>query len=202
MELDDIKKMWQEIDSLKEKQQINESRIKDMLKNEGKTALERLIKVANFYRFFPIVGGLIFCLLSYKFFEAGGYYVVLPLAFLLFTILLVPHKYYWYYFLKEIDFSSMTVKEVSERILKYQNNVQKFQMYGTAGFFIFLGIWYYLYYHLIFGTEIIWWFIIYTAVIYLAGGLILIPFLYRKLYYNNINRIKVSLEELKEFEKA
>jgi len=32
------------------------------------------------------------------------------------------------------------------------------------------------------------------------AGLIGIPLLYKKLYFNNINRIKESLKELKEFE--
>jgi len=200
MELDEIKKMWQEIDALKEKQQINESRIKEMLKNEGKTALAKLIKIAKFYTIVTIPLGLLFCLTSYRFFEAGGYYVIVPLIFLLITLFLEPLQISKYHFLKEIDFSGMSVKEVLERILKYENFIQKWRIYGTTGFFIFMGIWFYFYYKLLFGSEIIWGFIIYDAVIYFAGGLILIPFLYKKLYYNNINRIKESLKELREFE--
>jgi len=202
MELDEVKKIWSEMDALKEKQQINEARIKDMLKKEGKTALAKLIGITKFYIFAMIPLGLLFCLSSYKFFETGGYYVIVPLAFLLITVLLEPLQIYDYRLLKGIDFSKMAVKDVSEKILKYQALISKKQLYGTIGFFIFMGIWLYFHYKLQFGSEIIWWFIIYTAVIYLAGGLILIPFLYRKLYYNNINRIKASLEELKEFEEA
>jgi len=200
MELDDIKKLWNEIDLLKEKQHVSDNRIKELLKQEGKSALAKLIKMAKFGMIAPIPLGLLYCLISQKFFEAGGYYVICPLAFLLICILLVPHNIKKYRFLKEIDYSKMTVKEVAEKILKYQHNVQKFQLYGTTGFFIFMGVWSYLYYMLCFGSKIIWGFIIYQIVIYLAGGLILIPFLYKKLYYNNINRIKASLEELKEFE--
>ena len=202
MELDEIKKMWQEIDTLKEKQQINESRIKEMLKNEGKTALARLIMFKKIGMIILIPLGLLMCLISHKFFEAGGYYVILPLTFLLYTILMVPYNHYLYCFLKEINFSAMTVKEVSERILKYQNIIQKNQFYGTIWFFIFLGIWIYFYYKLFFGSEIIWGLIIYNLVIYLAGGLILIPLLFKKLYYNNINKIKEGLKELREFEEA
>jgi len=201
MEPDDIKKIWQAMDLLREKQHVSDSRIKEMLKNEGKSALEKLIKMAKLGITAPIPLGLLFCLISQKFFEAGGYYVICPLAFLLICILLVvPHNIKKYRFLKEIDYSKMTVKEVTEKILKYQGNVQKFQLYGTIGFFIFVGVWSYLYYMLCFGSKIIWGFIIYQIVICLANGLIIIPFLYKKLYYNNINRIKASLEELKEFE--
>ena len=201
MELDDIKKMWQEIDSLKEKQQINESRIKDMLKNEGKTALAKLIKLKKIGMFIAIPLGVFMCLLSHKFFEAGGYYMIMPLIFLLYTLLIIPFNNYWYRFLKSIDFSNMTVREVAERILKYQNMIQKFEMYGIIFGIIYLGIWYYLFYKLMIGAEIVWGLIVFMIVMCIVVGL-LISFLYRKLYYNNINRIKASLEELKEFEKA
>ena len=200
MEPDEIKKLWGEIGLLKEKQHVSDDRIKDLLKNQGKSALSKLIKMAKFGIIAPIPLGLLYCLLSRKFFEAGGYYVILPLTFLLICILLVPHNIKKYYFLKEIDYSKMTVKEVTEKILKYQSNVQKFQLYGTTGFFIISGFWLYWDYKLTFGSKIIWGFIIYMIVIYLACGLILIPLLYKKLYYDNINRIKASLEELKEFE--
>jgi hypothetical protein len=202
MELDEIKKIWSEMESLKEKRQVSDDRIKELLKSKGKTALSKLIKTARFYTIAIIPLGLLLCLLSYKFFEAGGYYMICPLAFLLISILLQPLEVYLYRLLKKIDFSSMSVKEVSERILRYQDIIQKSQLYGTIVFFVFLGIWYFLYYKLMFGSEIIWWFIIYIAAIYLAGGLIGIPYLYKKLYYNNINQINESLKELKEFEQS
>ena len=199
MELDEIKKLWDEITLLKEKQQVSDNKIKEMLKDNGKSALAKLIKTAKFYTITQIPLGLFLCLLSYKFFEAGGYYLIWPLLFLLICILLEPVEIYLYRMLKKIDFSNMTVKEVSERILKYQNIIQKFQMYGTIIGIVYLGIWYFLYYKLIFGSEFIWGFIIFMAAMCLAVGL-MIPFLYKKLYYNNINRINESLKELKEFE--
>ena len=199
MELDEIKKMWNEIDTLKEKQQVNENRIKEMLKNKGKSALEKLLKVAKFYTIAMIPLGILFCLISYRFFQAGGYYIIIPLVFLLLCILLEPFQIYLYRLLKQIDYSTMTVKEVSERILKYQNILQKGRIYGMIGFIVFMGIWLYFYYKMTFGSEIIWWLIIYIIVSYL-GGLILIPVLQKKLYFNHINRIKENLEELKEFE--
>ena len=199
MELDEIKKIWNEIDLLKEKQQISDHRIKETLKNEGKSALAKLIKVAKFYVIATIPLGLLFCLVSYIFFKAGGSYMICPLAFLIYCFLLEPIEIYLYRLLKKIDFAYMTVKEVSERILKYQNILQKCKMYGIIFFVIFFGIWLYLYYKLSFGSEIIEWFIIYLIVLYLIG-LIAIPLLYKKLYFNNINRIKESLRELKEFE--
>ena len=199
MELDEIKKLWDEIDLLKEKQQVSDNRIKEMLKNEGKTALAKLIRISKFYTIAMIPLGLILCLISYKFFEAGGYYIIWPLGFLLFSILMEPLEIYLYRLLKGIDFSRMTVKEVSERILKYRDILQKCQIYGMIFFIVYLGIWYYLYYKLILGSEIFWPIII-MMIFMCLGGLIAIPILYKKLYFNNINRIKESLNELKEFE--
>ena len=199
MELDEIKEIWQEIDLLKEKQQVNDTRIKEMLKNEGKTALAKLIRMSVFGMIALIPLGLILCLLSYKFFEAGGYYMIWPLVFLFLCIVMTPFDVYLYRLLKGIDYSRMSVKEVSERILKYQTIIRKFEMYGIIVGVVYLGIWYYLYYKLIFGTEINRIFIIFMIVMCLLVG-ISIPFLYKKFYYNNINRIKESLKELKEFE--
>ena len=199
MEPDELKKIWSEMDALKEKVHINDNRIKEMLKNEGKSALAKLIRMSRFYTIAMIPLGLSLCLASYRFFEAGGYYIILPLLFLFLCMLIEPLEIYLYRLLKEINFSTMTVKDVSERILKYQNILQKFKMYAAPFGFVYLGIWYYLYYRLILGSEIVWSLIIFMIILCL-GVLIAVPFLYKKLYFNNINRIKQSLEELKEFE--
>jgi len=201
MELDEIKKIWNEMESLKEKQQISDDRIKELLKSKGKTALSKLIGVAKFGIFAVIPLGLLMCLLSYKFFETGGYYMIWPLVFLLLCISMLPFDIYLYRLLKGIDYSNMTVTEVSERILKYQNIIRKFEMYGIMFVIVYLAVWYYLYYKLMFGSEIIWGFIIFMIVMCLIAGAA-IPILYKKIYYNNINQIEESLKELKEFEQC
>jgi hypothetical protein len=199
MELDEIKKLWNEIDTLKGKQQISDNRIKEMLKNEGKTALAKLIRIKKIGMILIIPLGILFCLISYNFFEAGGYYMICPLFFLFYCLLMEPLVIYLYRLLNKINFSNMSVREVSEKILNYHKIIQKCQLLGIVFFIVFMGIWIYSYYKLVFGSEIIWWFIIYCAALYIAG-LIAIPILYKKLYFNNINRIKASLKELKEFE--
>jgi len=199
MKPDDIKKLWSEIDLLKEKQHVSENRVKELLENNRKSALAKLIRISKFYMIAMIPLGLFLCLLSYKFFEAGGYYIILPLIFLLYCIGMTPFEIYLYRLLKGIDFSVMTVKEVLEKILKYQNSIQKSKICGMTFGITYLAIWYYLYYKLIIGSEIVWWLIIYMICLCIAVS-IGIPFLYKKLYINNINRIKASLEELKEFE--
>ncbi len=199
MELEEIKKIWQEVDSLKEQKQISDERMKRILKNEGKSALDKLIRTAKIYTIIVIPLGIFVCLLSHKFFEAGGFYFVWPLLMLLLTIGMEPLEIYVYRLLKGIDYSTMTVKEVSARILKYQEIIKKAEFYGIIIFVVYMAVWYYLYYKLIFGDEIIWPFIITMGGVY-VGGMIAIPLLYKKLYYNNINKIKENLKELEEFD--
>jgi hypothetical protein len=199
MDLEEVKKIWQEISSLREQKRISDERIKNMLKNEGKSALDILIRSAKIYAIIIIPLGVWICLCSYKFFEAGGLYPICPLIMLLICILLEPIEIYLYRLLKGIDYSSMTVREVSSRILKYQRIIKKSEFYGITMFMVYMAVWYFLYYKLVFGDEISWFFIIFMSVIYIAG-IIAIPVLYKKLYYNNINKIKENLKELEEFE--
>ena len=201
MEPDEIKKMWQEVNLLKEKQQFSDLKIKEMLKNKGKTALSKLLNTANFYRFAMIPLGILFCFLSHNFFEKGGYYTIYPLIFLLFCICLEPFEIYLYRLLKEIDFAVMPVKEVSKRILKYQNFIRKWKMYGITFGIVYLGFWYYLFYKIIIGNEIVWGLIIFMFLMCIAVGFFT-PFLLKKLYFNHINQIQESLNELKEFEEC
>ena len=201
MELDEIKNLWIENGLLKEKQKVSNYRIKEMLKNKGVSALDKLINTAKIYMIITIPLGLFLCLLSYKFFEAGGYYVIWPILFLLLSVFLEFKQLFLYRLLKEIDFSTMSVKEVSEKIYKYQSIIQKGRLFGTIFGIVYLGIWYYLYYQLLFGSETNWFFIIFMISMCVVAGF-LIQFLYNKLYFKNINQIKESLKELKDFEES
>ena len=201
MEPDEIKKAWQEIELLKQKQQTSDQKIKELLKKQGQTALAKLIRTARFHTIAIIPLGVFLCLLSHTFFEAGGYYMVYPLLFLLLCLFLEPLEIYLYRLLTGIDFANMPVKEVWERILKYQNILRKFRMYGIIVGVMYLSIWYYLFYKLTMGSEIVWGLIIFMMAMCVAVGCA-IPILYKKLYFNRIHRIQESLKELKEFEQS
>jgi Flp pilus assembly protein TadB len=202
MELDEIKKIWNEIDLLKEKQQVNDNRIKEMLKKEGKSELEKIIKAEKFGMIALISSGLFIFLCAYKCFIVGGYYMICPLAYLLFCILLQPFQIRIYRFLKRIDYSNMTVREVSEKILKYHDSAKKWRPYAIAFATIYLGIFYYIHYILYFGSEIIWWLIIYFIIMGLICGILLPTFVMKKLYFDRLNKIKKNLKELEEFEQS
>jgi hypothetical protein len=201
MELDELKKVWAEMETLKAKIQISDNKIKEMLKKEGQSALSKLIRVAKIYIFAAIPLGLLACLCSYDFLEAGGYYLIHPVLIMLTCLFMMGLEIYIYRLLKSIDFSTMTVKQVSEKILKYQGIIQKYQKYGTIWFIVFLGTWYFLFYQLIFVffQEIVWEFIIIMAG-YVVIGAFVIQLLFKKLFYKNIKKIQESLDELKVFE--
>jgi hypothetical protein len=204
MEPDEIKKIWNEIDLLKEKQQINENKIKEMLKDKGENSLAKLIGNTRFSTIATIPLGLIFCLACYKFFKAGGYYLIYPLVFLIMCILLIPGGISSIRFLKkiEIDYSTTTVKGVLEKIVSFQDCIKKSQKYVIIGSFFYFGIGFYFTYKLTLGSKIVWWFIIYLIVIHIINTFILIPYVNKKIYHNHINRIKESLKDLKEFEEV
>ena len=195
MELDEIKKVWSETDPL-EKLQVDDGRTKEMLKNEGTSALERLVRGAKFRMIAGIPLGLLMCVVLFVCVED----MILPLILLSISIFLEPSRIYQYRLLKGIDYSGMSVKEVSARILKYQQSIQKRRMYATIVFFVFMGSWIAWHYVQHFGCVIHWGLIIYAVGLYLAAGLLLMPFLYKKLHYNHINRIKENLKELEAFE--
>jgi hypothetical protein len=200
MELDDIKKLWNEVDLLKEKQEINENKIKEMLKDKGKTALSKLIRLEIIGIFAALPSGAAWYFLSSKFFAIGGYYVILPFIILLLCVLCVPLYIYLYRLLKSIDYYRMTARENLEKILKYQRIYQKIYNYSMYGFVIFISIWICLDYIQNFGLTIYWGRIIFAIILIIVGTIAGNAF-YKKWYFDRINQIKESLKELKEFEK-
>ncbi|MDL2323378.1 hypothetical protein LJC52_05255 [Bacteroidales bacterium OttesenSCG-928-A17] len=200
MDLDEMKKAWQENIQLKEQLSLSDKKIKELLKREGKTAIDRLMLYAKIYIILSIPLGLLLCLCSFRFFQAGWPYSLIPLFFLfLCTFIVLPSEIYVYRLLRSIDFSVMSLKEVSSKILKYQQIIRFWELIGIVFFVIYMAIWMFFYYKLIFGDEIIWGFIIYMIAVGLIG-LAAIPYLYKKMYYKNINKVKESIEELEEFE--
>ncbi len=200
MELEEIKKLWQDMDTPKAQKQITDDSIRRILQQEGKSALDKLIRTARVYTIIMIPLGLFLCLCSHQFFTAGGFYMVWPLLFLLICIALEPYEIYLYRLLKSIDYSTMSVKEVSARILKYQHHISRWQPYGLGMYVVYLTVWYFLYYKILFGNGDIQWFFIIIMGSLLLGGLIVIPILFKKLYFQHIDTIKKNLIELEEFE--
>ena len=199
MELDNIKKLWTEIDALKDKQHINEERIKELLKSNQKTALSRLIWLEKF----QLIVIAPFCVLFYVFFremvDIGGLYTTWLLVFLLLTVAGVFIVFRKYRMLKNIDVSNMIVKDIFAKISNYQRIVQKEKILAAVLVFVLLAAFFVIDYRHLFGSEIVWSQIIFGIVVILAAT-VFTPFLYKKLYHKHIEQIKQSLKELEEFE--
>jgi len=199
MELDKIKELWEEIDLLKERQQVSDDKIKEMLKSKGKTAIAKLmwLPVIGIILFVPIAVLLYFQICG--FFEPGIYRTLFVSGLFLTLAIAIPMEIYLYRLLRGIDYSYGTIKNAYERILKYQNLVRKSELFGLAWGAVFIGSYAFFTYKVSFGTELHWGTIILVAMIFL-GTLVAMPFMYKKLYYKRINQIKESLKELEEFE--
>ena len=109
-------------------------------------------------------------------------------------------EFYKYRFLKKIDFSEMTIKNVSERILTYQRFIQKEFWVGVFFALVFLGVWRYLDYKQACCTENN--FDVFSVLIPIFIVFIVTYIMYKRLYYNRIRRIKKTLKELEEFEQS
>jgi len=199
MELDNVKKLWEEVNLLKEKQQFNDDKIKEMLKNKGKTAIAKLKRL-------PIIGVVLIVPIAYllylqicDFYEQGILRAIFMSRLFLTLAIAIPMEIYLYRLLRGIDYSYGTIKNAYERILNYQNLVRKSELFGLTWAAVFIGSYAFSTYKVSFGTELHWGTIILVAMIFL-GTLVAMPFMYKKLYYKRINQIKESLNELEEFE--
>ena len=201
MELDNIKKLWDEVNLLKEKQQFNDERIKEMLKSKQKTALSKLKRLS-------IIGIVVIVPVAYLFylqvcdiFEPGILRAFFVSGLFLTVAVSISIETYSFRLLKGIDYSRITIRNAYEKILNYEHLVKKGKLYGTVWFVAYIGSYAFFTYKVGYGTELVWGIIIPVAIIFF-GGWFLIHLLYKKLYYKRINQIKESLKELEEFEQS
>jgi len=199
MELDNIKKLWTEIDTLKDKQHINEERIKELLKSNQKTALSKLIWLEKIQLIIIAPFCVLFCFLFHKIFGLDGFYTIWMFLYFLFIVAGVFIVFRKYKMLKNINISNMIVKDIFAKISNYQHLLQKEKKLATVLVFALLSAFFVIDYRYLFGSEVIWSQIIFGIVVVLAVTAFT-PFLYKKLYNKHIEQIKQSLKELEEFE--
>jgi len=199
MELDNVKKLWEEVNLLKEKQQFNDDKIKEMLKNKGNSVLAKLIWLEKI----QLIIAIPLCVLFYFWFRyafcCNNDYLIWLFVYFLFMVVGIFLAFYKYKMLKSIDVFNTVVSEVFERILKYQRIIQKEKKLGLALVILFLSTFFYFDYRQIHGSEIVWPIIIAGSTIIFIS-VVLTLFLYNKFYNKRINQIKESLKELEEFE--
>ena len=143
MDLDNIKKTWQETEI---KSSVGEDKIRKMLNNTGKSALERLIKYEKIF-LWTMIPCILAGVLFYHMHDVTG---------IIYFALLVVNFFWQIYkirFLKRIDVSSMNVMEVSKSITRYRQYLN----YELIGGSIFIVIFFssYIFYALPNGLSLL-----------------------------------------------
>ncbi|MDR2955431.1 MAG: hypothetical protein LBV43_10150 [Prevotella sp.] len=193
MELDNIKKTWQENEI---KPSIDEEKIRRMLNNRSKNAFNRLFMVEMVY----------FILLIPCIFAGVWFYNLHPIpGILYFAGLVVSFVWQWYKisYLKKIDLIEMGILDVSKRITTYKKYLSYEIFIGAAwGLAVFICFTFFA-----MPVQIpelsspdlsfILWIGLAAMIILFAILMILI---YKFFYMNNIKKIQDAIKEIEEFE--
>ena len=197
IELDNIKALWQKTND--SASFLNTDEIKAMLRNEGKGALDKLIKWERVCFWLVPVGILVFwgtlymqSLLEHGFTKG---LLWLGIIFSLYAIYSFVSCYYKYKFLKKIDMVNTDIITVSRFITKYKKFVI---LEYIAGFcwavpFLFAMV------LTIIGTKA-------DIMLYVGLGvyslvlLVIAFYIVKRYYFKHITTIQQSIKEIREFE--
>lgn len=189
MDLDKLKKTWQETDITPN---LDDSSIERMLNNQGRGAIAALLHTEKLFFKILIISCLFGCLL--EFFNRG--------ISIFFICLLIPGSAWTIYkinLLKKIDPLKMGILEISKAIAKFK----KALLWEIGAGFIIVPIFAIVYVQFLsrdsagedFDLKRIAMIVGFIAMV--AG--ISIP-IYKNMYFNNIKKIEESIKEIKYFE--
>lgn len=187
MELDNIKKKWQNAEI---KLDIDNEKIGKMLSNDGHSAYNALLKFEKIGAF-----AMVIC-------SVFGYFVFsryLPVS-IVYTVSAF-FAFFWQIYkirkLRQINIGHMTIMEISSKLYSYRKIIFKEFFAGAAWlvlFFIFLG-----YYELLETPLSVGKLIALTISVLVV--MIVVFVLYKVMYWNNIKKLASAIEEIEEFER-
>ncbi|WP_165020165.1 hypothetical protein [Dysgonomonas sp. ZJ279] len=192
MDLDNIKKSWQEREI---KPTISEEKIQRMLDNRGKNALENLM---TFEKWILIIAAL--CVPIIAIFEKPYYLMIFCLISFICGL---TWQIYKYRFLKKINLSEMSILETSIAITKYKRYILREIIVGIIWCIAFTGIVVYERYTTASNENNP---IMYSLITIGATFIIILTcayivyVIYRYIYMQNISQIEKSIAEIKDFE--
>jgi len=200
MDLEVLKKEWQENESFKK--EVEDNIIKNMIVNRNKGAFERIKRYEKqALRIIPVCI-IAFIMLSMRIILHGGGFGIF------WVLLMIPAGallWYWSYylcnFLDKIDMAGMSVTEVTEKILKYKTYLIRHTVAAAILMPAYMGVWLYQYVsssHPGFAETITGEFYVY----YLAAMLICFFAVIWFRYFKHIRNIQNNLKELEEFKKG
>ena len=186
MDLDNIKKDWQQADS---SVSIGEDKIKMMLNNKGKSAFANLLKYEKlFFRLLIICFAIsiLFWFINIPF--AIAYLLLLTLSFL--------WQKYKIKFLERINLFEMDILEVSQLTNKYKIFINTAVIIEGILAIPLCGL--YCYGSFYQRSENLFWITFLSMSFVVIISCILI---YKFMFYNNVKYLEQSIKEAKEFEK-
>lgn len=195
MDLDNIKKSWQETDI---KPRIDKDKIQRILDNRGKGAFDALLKYDKL--FFWLLIPCFFLGVLFSFF-------IHPLPGIFYSVLVIIGFFWQIYkikFLRKINISEMGIIEVSKQITKYKKYIVYEISIGSITiipFFIF-----YTYYGLpemfprLYKDESASTSLLVILVVEISLTVIISYWIYRSAYLHNIRKIEKSVREIEYFE--
>jgi len=188
MDLDNIKKTWQETDI---KPDIDNEKIRKMLSNEGHSAFNSLLRYERLG-----IAVLLLCLpLGYLVFSK---YLPLALCFIGSALLALLWQVFKLRKLKQMDMATMSITEVSCHVYWYRKIIIREFFVGAVWlicFFIFFGYYELIYDSASFTRQLI------VLIAAIAIGIIVAFVIYKVLYLNNIKKLEAAIKELEDFEK-
>lgn len=195
MDLDNIKKSWQESDI---RPKIDEDKIQKILDNKGKGAFDALLKYDKLF-FWLFIPCLLFGILVSIFIH--------PLPGIFYSVLVIIGFFWQAYkikFLKKINLSEMGILEASKQITKYKKYIVYEISIGFIAiipFFIF-----YTYYGLpemfprLYKGEGVSTSLLVILIVEIFLTAIISYWIYRSTYLHNIRKIEKSVKEIEYFE--
>jgi hypothetical protein len=196
MELDELKNTWMVLEKKLNKTEIlNKQLVQEMLHKKSNRSLSRLINMDTFNLicWFLTIPVSVWCYRLPRF-ENFVYPKILFAALLFISIPIAIWGCYHLVQLMKIDFSK-SIKENMHRVNQYAIAIKKEKIVTYVCMFLFyiLGI---ACYKEINANDLYWYFLVVAFII----GFVLVKWIYKRIYDTNIQAIKKSLEELKEFE--
>lgn len=191
MDLDNIKQTWSGFD---QSPSVEEYKIEQILKNEGRDALSRLIRYEKIFLWLllPCIGFGV--MVFYMHHLTGIFFATSLIVAFLWQMHKIRH-------LKSIDILVMDVLSVSKNINQYRKYIYREIIVGTLFAPIFFAC--YTFFALpnvlsenYEGERIIFVFV-FSLILYAVITFVI----YKKLYINNIRFLQSSIKEVAEFEK-
>lgn len=188
MDLDNIKKTWQETEI---KPSIDNEKIQKMISNEGRSAFNSLIRYEK-------IGIILLVLCIPMIFALSLRHTPVIVFYLFSVVIFLMWQVYKFKKLRRISLSETSITEISGHFYWYRKAILKEFVAGLVWiifFFILFG-----YFELLDDTDYFYKHLT-ILIISVSIGLVLAITIYKIVYWNNIKKMDLSIREVQEFEK-